>query len=390
MRILIWATTFGADLWSLAKYLDARDDVTLKIVMNDPALFEKEGISKLYPLRSPIIRRRRLHDVVGVPFFRPHITIMDNRVPFRATSPKGFVLWHGFGWKGPNDVEEFKYLHMTLKRAWGATMRPNPNFRWQCFGPWDFEHRTKTSGFHPDNCRIIGSCNHDDLLQPVEKERLQPFYPFDLKERKTVLIAPTWHYGGVFSHWGDEEILFDRLLAEIHARGANAILRLHDSFRFPKSYRKLVEFFRRKYPRLLIKYKDQNPDNTLDLQAADVLITNFSSIANLFYATRKPTIHVYPVKSADESFMWRRYTPLGVVGKKIDSVRYIWKLDPEDNGGLLARDFNQLMEQVGQALDAPDCCRATADEFLNRHMLGADGKSCERAYRALSELMEDS
>ena len=79
-----------------------------------------------------------------------------------ASSKKGFVLWHGYGWKGPNDRTEFRVLHSQLRRAWGEPLERNPNFRWQTFGPYDFEHRTKVSGFHPDNCVQVGAASHDD------------------------------------------------------------------------------------------------------------------------------------------------------------------------------------------------------------------------------------
>src|SRR5690606_18885066 len=129
----------------------------------------------------------------------------------------------------------------------------------------------------------------------------------------------------------------------------------------------------RRWPRLWLKFKDQHPDNFLDLALADVLITNYSSIANLFYATLKPTIHVYPVRSADEAFLWRRRTPFGIRTQKVERASYIWKLPPEEHGGLLARSPEELESEVDRALDDPDCCREVARAFLDRHMLGADG-----------------
>lgn len=388
MRILVWATTFGADLWSFTKYLDRQPGIQIKVVMNDPATFLRQGIAELFPLRAQLVERRAYHPLVGVPFFRPDVTIMDNRTPFLRTSPKAFMLWHGFGWKGPNDERELWWLHSSLRRTWGDAREPNPNFRWQCFGPWDFEHRTKVSGFHPDNCRILGAASHDDLRIPLDRTLAQPYYPFDVVRRKTVLIAPTWHYGEVFAHWGSDAELFDRLFERISRHGANVILRLHDSYRIDKKYRALLEGLAARYAHVLIKYKDLAPDNYLDMQVSDVLITNFSSIANLFYATHRPTIHVYPVKSADEAFMWRKYTAAGVRTQLVEKARYIWKLPPQENGGLLANSFDELLLQVDQALEDPTCCAAQAQAFLDQHMLGADGKSCERTERALLELLD--
>jgi hypothetical protein len=388
VKVLIWATSFGADLWSLAKFLDDRDDVELKIVMGDPALYQNEGIAKLYPLKAEIIARRLYHQILGIPKFKPDVTIMDNWIPFRPPSPKGFILWHGFGWKGPNDVHEFAYLHNRIKLAWGSGMRPNKNFRWHTFGPWDFEHRTTVSGFHPDNCCQVGAASHDYLSTPVAKEKLQSYYPFDVTNRKTVLFAPTWHYGKVFSHWGDDSEIMDQLFTECDKLGANVIFRLHDSFRYEKKDLNSLKNISKTHQNVLIKFKDHAPDNILDMQVADVLITNFSSIANLYYGTRRPTIHIYPVADADQEFMWRRYTPIGPLKKKIASVKYIWKLPPEENGGFLAHSFPDLLGQIGEALDDPDCCRDKTEAFLKKHMLGADGGNCRRIWEVLNDFIE--
>lgn len=388
LKVLVWATSFGADLWSFSRYLDQREDVQLKVIMVDPATFLREGIARLYPFKAELIKRRLHHQFFGISGFRPDVTIMDNWVPYHPPSRKGFMLWHGFGWKGPNDVDEFAYLHHRIKRAWGSGMEPNPHFRWQTFGPWDFHHRTTISGFHPENCRQLGAASHDHLGTPLAREILQQSYPFDVIQRKTVLIAPTWHYGEVFSHWGNDADILDRLLDAIGRREANVILRLHDSFRYSRSYLKILRDMAAKHTHVLLKFKNSSPDNIIDLQTADVLITNYSSIANLFYATRRPTIHIYPVADADEEFMWRRYTPLGVYRKKVDTVRFIWKLPPEENGGLVARSSTELLDQLDLALTRPDCCRDRCEDFLEQHMLGGDKSNCQRIWTAVRELVE--
>lgn len=387
MKVLIYATTFGADLWAFTHFLDQKPNVEVKVLLSDPELFQSEGIADLFPLDAELVERKWHHGIFGLRGFEPDVTIMDNRIPFLAPSPNGFVLWHGFGWKGPNDEREFKWLHVSLKNCWGNTKSPNENFRWQCFGEWDFKHRTVVSGFHPHNCRILGAASHDYLREPIPKEKLQSYYPFDVVDNPTVLIAPTWHYGEVFSHWGKDRDLFLRLIEHIRNKGANVILRLHDSFRFDKEYKDFLHSLSEKYENVQIKFKNYNPDNLLDLQVSDVLLTNYSSIANLFYATGRPTIHIYPVKHADEEFLSRNQTFAGVYKKTVDSARYIWKLDPEENGGLLAHDFKQLIAQLDEALDNPDCCRTKASSFLDEYMLGADGKNCDRIFEALNELV---
>ena len=388
MNVLIWATTFGADLWSFAKYLDGRPEVTLKVVMDDPDRFRRQGVHELYPLEAELIPRRFWHYVLGVPGFDADVTIMDNRTPFFRTSPKALMLWHGFGWKGPDSEDDLWWLHRSLRRTWGDPRAPNPDFVWQCFGPWDKKHRTEVSGMHPDNCLLLGAASHDDLRTPMDRTRAQPYYPIDVADTPTVLIAPTWHYGEVFEHWGTDEDLLDRLLGHIGERGANAILRLHDSYRFDRDYRAMLDRLVDRYDHVMLKYKDRYPDNYLDLQVADALITNYSSIANLFYATGRPTIHVYPVADADEAFMSRTYTLAGVLESEVESARHIWKLPPEEHGGLLANDFDQLLAQVDEALEDPTCCAEKAQAFLDKHMMGGDGQNCARIWETVQALVE--
>ena len=388
-RVLVWATVFGADLWSFTRFLDARDDVEVKVVLDQPKRFAQEGVSALFPLHAELFARGMRRQVGRVASWQADVTIFDSWRPLHATTPAGMALWHGFGWKGPDDEAVFASLHADIERAWGSAKSPNPRFRWQCFGPWDLEYRSGTSGIHAENCRLVGAASHDDLRVPLDRGLARPYYPFDVARRKTVLFAPTWHYGEVFAHWGNDADLFERLLLHCRRRDVDVILRLHDSYRFGKSY---VHYFRdleRRHDHVVVKFKDTSPDNFLDLQVADVLITNYSSIANLFYATLRPTIHIYPVRSADEAFMRRSYSRShGLRAREIESVRYIWKLPPETNGGLMARDFNELLSQFDEALDDPDCCKKPARKFLDQHMMGADGGACERALAALREITQ--
>lgn len=385
MNILFYASTFGADIFSFAYYLDKKPGVTVKVLLSDPEQFRQEGISQLFPIEAELMKKSLKSYFIKPGQFKPDITIMDNKVPLKAASPYGFMLWHGFGWKGPNDVKEFSWLHRSIKASWGSAKIPNNRFRWQCFGNWDFKHRTEISGFHPDNCRILGSASHDILRNPIPKEQMQPFYPFDIVNKKTVLIAPTWHYGEVFSHWGRDEVLFEKLFNHLESYDANVILRLHDSFRFDASYVEFLYKLARKHSNIYLKFKDKNIDNLLDMMASDALITNYSSIANLYYATGRPTIHIYPVKSEDEDFLWRKNTVLGMRKKTIDSAKYIWKLPPEENGGLMAMNFDMLISQVDKVLNNPCCCTNKVREFLDTYMLGADGKNCDRIWNAIQK-----
>jgi hypothetical protein len=386
MNLLFYATTFGADLWSFARYVSDRGDSNIKVLMPDPQTYLQEGVSQLFPLDAEIEKRRWYHAFGMTGDFNPDVTIMDNHIPLRAPSPYGLTLWHGFGWKGPNDEKEFRWLHFSITQSWGSAKQPNDHFRWQCFGPFDQKHRTEVSGMHPANCRQLGSASHDYLRKPIDRNLAQPYYPFDVVNQPTVLIAPTWHYGEVLEHWGSDTDLFPKLLQRCKQLGANVILRLHDSFRFDDDYVDFLKGLDERFDHVMLKFKNHHPDNFLDLQVSDVLITNYSSIANLFYATKRPTIHIYPVRAADEEFLWRNKTFAGISTKKVDSARYIWKLPPEEHGGLMARDFDQLMAHLKISIEDPTCCEQQATAFLDKHMLGADGQNCKRVWDAIQEM----
>ena len=388
MNILVYATTFGADLWAFTHFVDQIPGVTIKVSLKHKERFLKEGIYQLYPLKAELVERTVFHWFRGISGFKPDVTISDTDFPLIKTSPNLLMLWHGFGWKGPNDEKEFRWLHRFLRYTWGSGKRSNPNFIWQCFGKWDFEHRTEVSGFHPDNCKILGAASHDYLAKSFDKAKAQPFYSFDVVNRPTVLIAPTWHYGEVFSHWGSDRDIFPDLIDQIVSKGGNVLLRLHDSFRFDESYRAFIDSLATGNDYVEVKYKDQNPDNFLDLQISDCLITNFSSIANLYYATGKPTIHVYPVKDQDEEYLLQtRRRFIGVKTEIIDAVKFIWKLPPEENGGLMARDLEELKAQIDLALNDPGICAEKSQDFLDTYMLGADGKNCQRIWEALQQMV---
>lgn len=385
MKVLVWATTFGADLWSYVRHLDARDDVQLRIVMPGPDRFAAQHVARLYPIAASMTKRRPFHHLTGLLGFRPDVTIMDNWIPKRRTSPTGFMLWHGFGWGAGTDREGFAAMHRNIARAWGDAQVPNSSFRWQCFGPSDFAYRTERSGFHPDNCRLLGAASHDDLRQPIDRALVRDAYACDVVGRKTVLIAPTWAYGEMLAHWGDDSALFERLLKHIDALGANAVIRMHDTFRYSDEHRAKLAALSRQHPGVMFKYKDEAPDNFIDLQVADVLVTNFSSIANLFYATRRPTVHVNPALGPDSELIWRTREG-GELVEHRGTTRELWKMPPEDNGGLLAGSFEELLAQVELALADPTCCEAQAQAFLDAHMMGADGGNCARIDAALAEL----
>lgn len=387
LRIVFWTTTLQADVLSLARALQDDPRFNILVVADDPESFRGEAIQQLLPLHCPIIDKRSFWVRLRVRHFSPTITIVDNHFPKHRLSPLLFVLWHGFGWKGPNDRVEFAEVHRSIQRLTGAASEaPNPRFRWQCFGMTDLLHRHEVSGFARENLLSLGAAFTDDLVQhSVSREVARSKLPQSLQGRRIALLAFTWHYGRVFSHWGDDLEILERISNHLSQRNAAVILRMHDRKRYEPAYLEALERWAERCPEVLIKYKDRDRDSLLDLAAADLMVSNYSSILNYFYATGRPSIHVYPVADGNERFLWRTWKNGKVQVEELPSAQYVWKLAPEENGGLVVRSLDELLAALDRGLDDPACCADTSRQFIDKHMAPVDGYTCKRIADALLE-----
>ncbi|MBU0552867.1 CDP-glycerol glycerophosphotransferase family protein [Myxococcota bacterium] len=385
LRVCFWTTTLQADVLTLARHLTEDPRFEVLVIADEVAAFLQEPIQRLRPLTAALIDKADPKVITKARAFRADITVVDNHFPPKALSPLLFVLWHGFGWKGPNDIKEFAAVHRDIKRLTKApSTQPNPRFLWQCFGPTDLEHRHAVSGFARENLASLGAAFTDDLITPtVPREVARAHYPALAGCAQIVLVALTWHYGRALAHWGDDLELFKRLLDALAARGAGVILRMHDRRRFEPDYLAALEALVAAREGVIIKFKDEDRDSLLDLSASDVMVSNYSSILNYFYATQRPSIHVYPVASASEAFLWRTWKRGKVRIEAVPSADYVWKLPPEEHGGLLARDFEGLIQAIYQGLDDPGCSVEAAARFMTRHMAPVDGRTSARIATAL-------
>jgi len=66
----------------------------------------------------------------------------------------------------------------------------------------------------------------------------------------------------------------------------------------------------------------------------------------------------------------------------------LWKLPPEENGGILVRSLDELLEAISLVSGTPDICSQRSRDFLRKHMAPVDGRTCERIAHALRELAE--
>ena len=390
LKVVFWTTTFQADVLALARHMCADERFDPLVVLEDKDAFLSEPIQQLLPVTCPMLDRDAADTLKRIKAFDPRVTIVDNHFPEKKLSPFLFVLWHGLGWKGPNDIKEFASVHKNIKKLTGASsMAPNKHFLWQCFGPTDLEHRHSVSGFARENLASLGSAFTDELLSPgLSRAQALQHYPDLPQDKKVALIALTWHYGKAFSHWGDDLAIFERVLDHLSSRGCSTILRMHDRKRFDPAYLRDLEALVARRDDAIIKFKDRDRDSMLDLVVSDLMVSNFSSILNYYYATGKPSIHVYPVGSASEAFLWRTWKRGKVRVTTVPTADYVWKLPPEENGGLMVRTLQELLDAFDLALSKPDCCVEASRTYIDRHMAPVDGHTCERICNRILEFQD--
>jgi hypothetical protein len=139
-----------------------------------------------------------------------------------------------------------------------------------------------------------------------------------------------------------------------------------------------------RHPNVQLKFKSSSPDSLVDVLLSSAMISNYSSFLNAYYHTGKPSLHIDPVARGSQNYRrdWR-WGRLRV--KKVADPLSSWKLAPDDVGGLVAHDFEQLLAGVDRALDDPGCCADASAAFNRRHVTGADGRTCERIARELRD-----
>ncbi len=372
LRICLWSSGFQADSQALAHHLGEQPDVALTIAMDQPARYAADPITRILPIRARLVDRgekgvaRRLRQE-GF-----DLLIVDNHLPDEAIAPRLFVLWHGFGWR----VDDLSAMRKELKALVGDATRPNPRLRWQAFGPWDRDYRIRHSGLAPENVVALGSA-YSDLLLP-EKEGGRPVGLHPDPKRKTVLLGLTWHHGAALAQWGDDAELLGRLFDHVTAGGAGVTVRMHDRHRFEPAYLTALDRIAADRSGVRITFRDEHPDSLADLLRSDVMVSNYSSLLNAFYYTRRPTVHLDPHQPGQTGFAYRRWKGGKLRTERVERAEEIWKLDPGEIGGFRARSFDEALAAIDRGLQEPRCCEALARSFTDQYITGADGRTCER------------
>jgi hypothetical protein len=390
MRICFWSTSFQADNQALASYLSLRAGAQVWVALDEPERYRQEPVTRILPFGGTLLDRRAPDTLDAIAGFAPDCLIVDNHLPKRRLAQRLYVLWHGYGWR----VDDLSTMKKELRKLVGNVELPNPDFRWHAFGERDRKYRIEHSGFAPENVLALGSA-YSDLLLPgaplaprLDRAAIRDHYRIDLG-RPTVLLGMTWHHGGALAHWGDDAELHQQLAEHVGALGANLLIRMHDRHRYERAEVQRMEALANRYAHVQLKFKSDHPDSLVDLLLSSVLISNYSSLLNAFYYTGKPSIHIDPIVHGGPNY--RRDLRWGALRtRKLQDPLASWKLTPDDIGGSRVGNFSELLAAVSQGLSDPACCEAAARAFTERHITGADGRSCERITRSLDSWLTES
>jgi hypothetical protein len=388
LKVCLWPTTLQANIYSIARHLASRpDQFDTCTVVDGLESYRREPIFELAPVGGTLLDRAAPDLKARLTQFAADVLVVDNHHPPFPVAPGLVNVWHGFGWRGPEDRESFAQVFADVRKHTGQPAdEPNPCFRWITAGPTNFEHRVRITGFHPDNVLPLGQAFIDDVLKfNLGRAQLERFYPDAFRGRKIALFAPTWHFGRIFSHWGDDFEILERVFSHLAREGAALIMRMHDRKRFDPQYLGQLEQLAARHAHVLLKYKDGNQDNLLDIAISDVMLSNYSSILTYFYATGRPSIHMQPVAPGAQDSVYR-YWKHGKVQTKKAGASYIWSLDPDQIGGLFVDSVSGLEAALSRALREPTCCQEPSRAFVESHCAAYDGHTCERIAQAIRDV----
>lgn len=388
MKILFWVTHLNGEILNYLRYEHERKKHDLLLAYDRWERFQREACQNLWPLHVKVMTRRTLRDHLAIQRFGADVVVVDNHLPPLPVARKIFVIWHGYGWKGPQDRDEFSTFFRQCERLVGPIDQPNSHFLWKAYGPLDESQRIERMELPPSNIRQLGMAASDDFfVRTFDRAAVQPFYTVDVT-RPTLLFAPTWHYDEVFHHWGGDAHMLPRLGEFVDRRGINLIVRMHDRKRYAHDTLKRVDVWAAAHPTVMLKYHDEWEDNTVDLMLADVLLTNFSSIANPYYASGKPSVHLYPLSPEVEQVQWRRLQTNGLNAQQTIHTRDLWKFPLSENGGDLAYTPEEMFAQLDAAFSHPQIHQERTRQFLDKYIYHCDGHTCERIGAFLEEWVE--
>lgn len=192
-------------------------------------------------------------------------------------------------------------------------------------------------------------------------------------EKKTVLYAPTWSHDfedsykkSLFPKWmQSQEELLEKICQFMEQMNLNFIIRLHRlaDMWWSDKFDKLIK----KSTNVIKMSSTSHPDSVPYLFASDVLITDYSSIANDFIVLNRPIIYLVPdYELFDDGFI----------------------VPPSYRAGDIVKDKDEFFAAIINSLENPDKFSAKRKEIAAKLHTKLDGMAAERSAQVILDQLK--
>jgi CDP-glycerol glycerophosphotransferase (TagB/SpsB family) len=223
-----------------------------------------------------------LHGLAGIPYFlRADVWVLSHagrgNIPFVPHGDyKKVQLWHGVGYKG-HKRERSRAYYMEYD-AWCTS------------SAWTRQRHMHLWDAPPERLYKTGYARLDRLQRFLQMDRRHVLEELGLpRDATVVLYAPT--YGGGIWPWKDAYCGFERLCTFCHDRGLHLVTRFH-CYTHGSIDRRRLNRILDMYPNVAMLDMAREPDTEKLLAVADILVTDWSSIASDYLVTGRPIVYI--------------------------------------------------------------------------------------------------
>ena len=288
----------------------------------------------------------------GVKIMRPSVWVISNanRIPVKKNT-----IWinthHGIPFKGITS-EQFR---IELSR-YDIHFIP---------GKIVYDNYKDEVGVDEKILEITGYSKIDSLIKgDFDREKILHSLGLDT-EKKTVLYAPTWSQDfddlnkkGLFPSWDkNQEKLLEEICQFMEERNLNFIIRLHRyaDIWWSKRFDNLIK----KFKNVIKMSSASHPDSIPYLFISDILISDYSSIANDFIVLDRPIIFLETDYELFEEYL----------------------VPPSYRAGYIVEDKQEFLAALIDSLDNPDKFSQKRREIARELHFKLDGRATERAVK---------
>lgn len=311
--------------------------------------FQKEGVKTLW-FYNPIL----------LPLFcKAHIWIND-RGPGDIPVPKikksfWIQVWHGIPFKGfAGSINTKNFFNTCDFHPVSST--------------WLKDYYVKKIGVKSEKVFVTGYPRIDRLLgNYYDKNKIIKNIGFKSGE-KIILYAPTWEHESNCKKplfpFGDELKFIKELISFLEKNKLQMIIRLHPNY---SSFDGRILDLIKNTDRIILNSVKEEWDTEKFLYISDVLITDWSSIANDYIVLNRPIIFIdIPIKL----------------------FRHGFALLPKDRAGYIVKNEKEFFDSILESISNPGKHREKREKLIKRIHFKLDTENSKRVIKAMEYIYE--